>query len=196
MDASRVRRLLVTDRTLVSSSDFPEAVAAAVRACGVTMVLVRELDLPPDVQVELGRRIAARVTVPVLLSRSPALAAAAGAAGVQLGAGSPSVSDARGLLGPSAIIGVSVHEVDEGVMRWREGADYLVLGPIFATPKKRGILDPIGLVPMERISRAVTIPVVGIGGIDASNEREVLAAGASGVAAIRWFMTASTSVVA
>lgn len=154
------------------------------------MVIVREVDLPGPEQVRLTRDIAALVDVPVILARNPALAVEAGAEGVQLGWTSPAVSDARALLGPGRIIGASVHSVEEGMRQAEAGADYLMLGPIHPTPKRHGLVFPLGVEALRRLASATRVPVVAVGGMDASREAEALAAGAAGVAAIRAFMTA------
>jgi thiamine-phosphate pyrophosphorylase len=82
-------------------------------------------------------------------------------------------------------IGRSVHEAGEVVALAAEGAvDYVVFGPVFETPSKRGLLEPRGLAGLATACRA-GLPVIAIGGIDASNAGSALAAGAAGVAAIR-----------
>ncbi len=192
MDRAILSRVLVTDRTLAGQRGLVDVAAEACRRAAVTMILVRELDLPPAEQVILARRLIATVPATVIMSRRPDLAAQAGAAGVQLGQGSPALAVAREILGPAAIIGVSVHSVDEGMLRASEGADYLVLGPILATPKKAGILPPLGFGPLRELARRTHVPVVAIGGMDAAHEHEARAAGAAGVAAIRWFMQAGS----
>jgi thiamine-phosphate pyrophosphorylase len=152
------------------------------------MVVVRELDLPAAEQVRLGVETARRVAVPVLMARQPLLAIEAGLAGVQLGWGSPPARDARELLGPDRIVGASVHSVDEGRTVAEAGVDYLLLGPIYPTPKRHGLVFPLGLDAIRTLVATVRVPVVAVGGIDAAREAEVLAAGAAGIAAIRAFM--------
>jgi thiamine-phosphate pyrophosphorylase len=71
------------------------------------------------------------------------------------------------------------------------GADYVGIGPVFATASKLDAGDPIGLEEVGRLSRLCRVPSVGIGGIDATNAQSVIAAGASGVAVIRAVMSAA-----
>jgi thiamine-phosphate pyrophosphorylase len=190
MNPDLVRRVLVTDRALAPEGEFVETVAKAVSSAGITMVVLRALDLPAEDQVRHAQEVIARVPVPVVFARSPELALRAGAAGVQLGWTSPSPVEARAILGMDRVIGVSVHSVDEGLKMAEFGVDYLLLGPIFATPKRHGLMLPLGMEAVRKLSGATQTPVVAIGGIDASHEQEVRAAGGAGIAAIRAFMAA------
>lgn len=190
MDPSHLRRLLITDRALAPVSSLVDAVVRAVDRAALTMIVLRELDLAADDQVLLLKELAARVPIPVMMARSADLALRSGAAGVQLGWGSPSVVAARHILGMRFVIGASVHSVEEGLEQAEAGADYLLLGPIFPTPKRHGLVFPIGTEAVRRLTALTKTPVVAVGGIDASREREVLDAGAAGIAAIRAFMAA------
>jgi thiamine-phosphate pyrophosphorylase len=165
-------------------------VARAVERAGITMVILRELDLPDAEQVLLARELVSRLPVPVLVARKPELAAESGAAGVQLGWNSPSADEARAVLGEKHIIGASVHSVEEGVAAAKARVDYVTLGPIFPTPKPHGLVFPVGVEAIKALAQAIGIPIVAVGGITAENEDAILAAGASGVAAIRAFMAA------
>lgn len=105
-------------------------------------------------------------------------------AGVQLGHGSLPVSAARAL-NPLWWIGRSVHDLAEADAARTEGADYLVVGPVFATASHPG-RTPIGVAGLRQIvSAADELPVIAIGGITADRVREVRHSGAYGVAAIR-----------
>jgi thiamine-phosphate diphosphorylase len=105
-------------------------------------------------------------------------------AGVQLGHGSLPVTAARAI-NPLWWIGKSVHNLGEAEAARTEGADYLVVGPVFATASHPG-LAPLGLVLLQAIASAVEgLPVIAIGGITADRVREVRNSGAYGVAAIR-----------
>ena len=107
-------------------------------------------------------------------------------AGVQLGHGSLPVSAARAL-NPLWWIGKSVHDLAEAEAARTEGADYLVVGPVFATASHPGGgRAPLGLQRLQAIASAVDgLPVIAIGGISADRVREVRNSGAYGVAAIR-----------
>jgi thiamine-phosphate pyrophosphorylase len=104
--------------------------------------------------------------------------------GVHLRSHSFPVPVARRVIGPDRLLGVSVHSLSEALQAEEGGADYIVLGPIYATPSKRMYGPPLGLATLEKTVRAVRVPVVGIGGVTAERARDMRVAGAFGVAVI------------
>jgi thiamine-phosphate pyrophosphorylase len=112
------------------------------------------------------------------------VAMASGADGVHFGQDDLRVSTARQLAPPGFIIGVSVGTVGEAVQARREGADYLAISPTFSTASKDDAGPGHGLDRLREIRRAVSIPIVAIGGINRQNVRDVIAAGADGIAVI------------
>jgi thiamine-phosphate pyrophosphorylase len=112
------------------------------------------------------------------------VALAADADGAHLPAASFPVASARALLGPGRLIGRSTHAPAEVVAAARDGADYVVLGPAYATPSKARWGAPLGLEPLREAAAVTRVPIVAIGGITAERGPAVLAAGASGVAVI------------
>lgn len=112
------------------------------------------------------------------------IALASGADGVHLGQEDMSLADARPLCPKGFLIGVTVHDVPEARAAEKGGADYLGLSPIFATGSKSDAGSACGLDTLRKVKRAVSIPVVAIGGISLANAREVLGAGADGLAVI------------
>jgi thiamine-phosphate pyrophosphorylase len=144
---------------------------------GATVVQLR-VKAPTEQVVAAGRGFRALGTTFVVNDDVDA-ALELGADGVHLGQsdqGAPRAR-ARGLL-----LGRSATTYDEAVAA---DADYLGVGPIWATPSKSDAAAPLGLAELERICRAVTIPVIAIGGIDPSNAADCIRAGAAGVAVIR-----------
>jgi thiamine-phosphate diphosphorylase len=121
------------------------------------------------------------------------LALACGAAGVHLGRGDP-WPQARARLGPDLILGVSVGDAEQASAAQAAGADYLGV-TVFASATKPEAA-PRGLQGVREISAATRLPVVGIGGIDAANARQVLEAGAAGVAVISAVAAAPDPVAA
>jgi len=112
------------------------------------------------------------------------IALAAGADGVHLAANSLPVGVIRNSFPRDLIVGVSAHSVEEAVIAKRSGADFAVFGPVFESPGKGA---PTGLAVLsEACSELGQFPVIGLGGINSSNYESVLAAGASGIAAIRF----------
>jgi thiamine-phosphate pyrophosphorylase len=112
------------------------------------------------------------------------IALASGADGVHLGQEDMALADARALAPASFIIGVTVHDVNEAKEAERGGADYLGLSPIFSTGSKADAGAACGLEMIKAVKKAVSVPVVAIGGIGPSNARDVLEAGADGLAVI------------
>ena len=94
------------------------------------------------------------------------------------------VSVARRLLGPTGLIGVSTHGVDEVLDAESQGADFVVLGPVFATPSKHRYGPPIGLHVLAEAVRRASIPIFAIGGVGAQQIADLRRAGAYGVAVI------------
>ncbi len=112
------------------------------------------------------------------------VAMASGADGVHLGQSDLPVEAARDLMGESAIIGVSVHNVEEAVTAVEGGADYLGVGAIFTTPTKPDAQQALGLGAIYEVMNAVDVPVVAIGGIDRRNIQDVIRAGADSAAVV------------
>jgi thiamine-phosphate pyrophosphorylase len=112
------------------------------------------------------------------------IALACGADGVHLGQDDLRVSTARQLAPPGFIIGVSVGTVEEAAEAEREGADYVALSPTFSTGSKNDAGPGHGLDRLREIRRGVSLPVIAIGGISRRNVRDVIAAGADGIAVI------------
>lgn len=112
------------------------------------------------------------------------IALAVGADGVHLGQDDIPLSIARKILGKEKIIGITATNLKEAMEAEQEGADYLGVSPIFATPSKEDAGEPIGVEELARIRKHVNIPIVAIGGIMKDNIVQVIAAGADGVAVI------------
>ncbi|QCC50856.1 thiamine phosphate synthase [Halapricum salinum] len=180
---------LVTQQRHSKGRDTREIVRAAI-AGGVNVVQLREKDVPARERYELGldlRELTRDSGVPLIVNDRVDIAQAIDADGVHLGDEDLPVEVARDLLGEDAIVGRSVSFVEDAREAERAGADYLGVGAIYATGSKDDIDDEehaIGLDRLESICEAVSIPVVGIGGVDASNAAMVAATGADGVAVI------------
>ena len=123
--------------------------------------------------------------VPVLISSRCDVALASGAAGVNLPERDISIQDARTLLG-QRMIGRSVHSVQSAVEAERDGADFVIFGPVWAS-KTHEDARPAGVEALESVVRALRIPVIAIGGVTEKRIAECHAAGAAGYAAIRLF---------
>ena len=112
------------------------------------------------------------------------LALASRADGVHVGQGDMPVAEVRRRAGDRMIIGVSTHSPEQAVRAEAEGADYIGVGPVFATKTKKDVCPPVGLDYVEYAAREARIPWVAIGGIQAGNLPEVLSRGARLVAMV------------
>ena len=108
------------------------------------------------------------------------VALAVDADGVHLGQDDMNLSDARRLLGPEKIIGISASSLQEAILAEKEGADYIGISPVFSTTTKPDVAPPLGLEGVRQIRNTVNIPIVGIGGINIQNCRDVISSGADG----------------
>ena len=112
------------------------------------------------------------------------IAMASGADGVHLGQSDIPVEDARRMMGDDAIIGVSVHTVEQAREAIDGGADYLGVGSIFTTATKADAVQAIGLGVVFQITQELDVPVVAIGGINRGNIQDVIRAGADSAAVV------------
>lgn len=166
---------------------------------GSVFVELREKDLSGRALFDMARELVHEKTT-LLVNDRVDIALAARANGAHLPANGFTASEARGLLGASALIGASCHSYDDVLRRRDEGADFVVMGPIWATPSKARYGPPLGLGALERASAALALGktrLVAIGGIDSSaRANEARAAGAHGVAVIRAVLGAADPVQA
>jgi thiamine-phosphate pyrophosphorylase len=184
---------LVTDRPLCLGRPIRRVVEEAVRG-GATAVQLREKDCPTREFVEIARELRSLLRplgVPLLINDRADVALAAGADGLHVGQDDLSVGDARRLLGDDAIIGLSAGTPDEVAAALLLDVDYIGVGPVFATQTKATDRPPWGPEGIARIRPTVRLPLVGIGGINASNAADVIAAGADGVAVVSAVCSAS-----
>lgn len=213
--ASKPLLCYVTDRhslRVANSTDSIEALMrkiAEVAAAGVDWVQIREKDLTArelasltEKSLRIAARSFAKSSFPtrVLVNDRLDIAIAERAGGVHLGENSLSIGAAKQLIrsapptqarGESFLAGVSCHSLEAAEVAQRDGADYIFFGPIFATPSKGRFGPPQGAERLGQVCRAVSIPVLAIGGIALENVAACLSAGAAGVAAIRLFQEAA-----
>lgn len=148
------------------------------------MVQLRLKDENPRTIVEVASALLSILprAVPLVVDDRLDVALASGAAGVHLGADDLPVAAARRISPPGFVIGASVG-CDAEVAGSR-GADYVGIGPVFATGSKADAGAAIGVVEFARLAALCALPAVAIGGMDATNARAAIEAGASGVALI------------
>jgi thiamine-phosphate pyrophosphorylase len=188
------RLYLITDRHATGGRALVDVVAAALqgargRASDVA-VQVREKDLDGRALLELVRALRA-VTAPagaqLFVNDRIDVALAAGADGVHLGGNSLRPSDVR-IIAPHVRVAVSTHTPEEVALAAAARVDFVVFGPVFATPSKPDFV--VGLAQLERVI-ALGVPVLALGGIDARNAHSCTIVGAAGVACIRSVMGAT-----
>lgn len=153
---------------------------------GATFVQLREKDLDPAAFLAEGREIGAlcrEMGVPFVVDDDVDLALACGADGAHVGQSDLAAGEARKKLGPDKILGVSAQTVEQALAAERAGADYLGVGAVFPTGSKADAED-VSLDTLRAICRAVSIPVVAIGGIGAHNVEQLWGSGICGVAVI------------
>ena len=188
----------MTDRTAVKGGrgDLVERVAQAVLG-GVDLVQLREKDLPAGELLELAGSVLEAIggRAKLIVNERADVALAVGAYGVQLGEDGLPVSAARKTLGPGARIGRSVHSAPGASRAEATGADFLVVGAMFAS-RSHPAEKPAGPELMRQISRNCGLPLIGIGGITPENAPGVIEAGASGVAVITNILAASDPLAA
>lgn len=182
-----------TEATTLESPEFRqilEQVSAAV-AAGLDLIQLREKRLTARVLFELSEQSAALTrgsATRLLVNDRADVAAAAGADGVHLPTQSINAATIRRTFGKDFLIGVSTHSLAEAQVAKEDGADFVVFGPVFATPSKENYAPPTGLRNVESVAKQLTpLPVLALGGVDVTNARECLRAGASGVAGISLF---------
>jgi thiamine-phosphate pyrophosphorylase len=183
---------LVTDRKQTAGRDLVEVLRQVLDA-GVRAIQLREKDLDTIDVYRLGERL-----LPIARERGAALivndrvdvAMALGADGVHLTGKSLPPKEARALVGTDMLVGVSCHglaDIEEAVAG---RVDFVVLGPIYATPSKAPYGPPLGVGMLRQASAICPLPILAIGGINAQRVPEVVGAGADGVAVISAVLTA------
>jgi thiamine-phosphate pyrophosphorylase len=173
----------------LSRAGNPSDVASAV-AAGVRVVQYREKQGRPRDLVAEARQLRELCRhTRFLVNDRLDVALEVGADGVHLGQEDLPCPQARQILGPGKIIGVTVRTVAEALAAQAAGADYLGVSPIFATATKADAGAPTGVALLAAIRRRVSIPLIAIGGITLANAPAVIRAGADGVCAISAVVT-------
>lgn len=185
---------LVTNSDQFDSDDeFLDAVASALEG-GVDILQLREKHLSAKRVIELGRKVkqlCLQYDTTFIVNDRIDIAALIEADGVHLGQDDLDVASAREILGANAIVGISTHAPEQALKAVADGADYIGVGPVFATPTKQGRV-PVGLEYVKWTSENIDIPAFAIGGIDSENFQEVLDAGLSKIAVVRAIINATS----
>ncbi|UCD51812.1 MAG: thiamine phosphate synthase [Phycisphaerales bacterium] len=177
---------LVTDRRLAGQRDIADVVRSAIKG-GVTLVQLREKALGRAAflaEACVLKQICQAGGVPLIINDDVVVAKKTGADGVHLGQSDAPVAEARDALGPEAIIGLSIETLEQARDAAALDVDYLAASPVFATPTKTELAEPLGLIGLRAIRKLTDKPLVAIGGINLDNARAVLEAGADGLATV------------
>jgi len=175
----------VTDSTLTRQGVLADVRSAL--AAGCRLVQYREKMKSTAAMVLEAREIAKlcrQKKALFIVDDRADVALAANAGGVHIGQGDMPLALARKILGKKRIIGVTVHNAKEALLAQKGGADYVGVSPIFSTGTKSDAGAPCGVELIKEIKKKVRLPIVAIGGINESNLREVLGAGADSVAVV------------
>jgi thiamine-phosphate pyrophosphorylase len=184
---------LITDRKLFNAQcSMYLAIEAALRG-GVKFIQLREKHFPTRKLLDMAYwmlGLTKEYNAQLLINDRVDIALAVNADGVHLGQKSLPAHAVRKIAGNKLLIGVSTHSFDEAVGAEEDGADFITLGPIYQTPSKLKYGNPIGIDVLRRVKSKVSIPVLPIGGIKLDKVKEVMDAGADGVALISAILAA------
>jgi thiamine-phosphate pyrophosphorylase len=179
------RLYVITDAGLARGRSHQEVIEAAILG-GATIVQYRAKDVSTRQMVteaQVLRELTRHAGVPFIVNDRVDVALAVDADGVHIGQDDMPVALARKLIG-DRLLGVSAHSLSEAVQAVQDGADYLGVGPVFATPTKPDAAPPIGIDGLTAIRRQIAIPIVAIGGINQANAAEVIRTGVNGIAVV------------
>jgi thiamine-phosphate pyrophosphorylase len=177
---------LVTDRELSAGRPLEDIVSAAVRG-GVSVVQLREKDCSTIEYINLAWRIKdvlQSTKIPLIINDRLDVAQAVDADGVHVGQNDMPYYIARRILGPKAIIGLTVETIKQAKEAENMDADYLGVSAIFSTPTKTDTVTEWGTSGLQSLRDMSKHKLVGIGGLSRSNTAEVLKSGADGIAVV------------
>ncbi|HZC13729.1 MAG TPA: thiamine phosphate synthase [Thermoleophilaceae bacterium] len=181
----RARLYLVLESRVDGGAAEPLVEAAL--AGGVDIVQLRDKDATDEELVAAGRRLGALCAAAralLIVNDRPDLALACGADGVHVGQGDEHPDAVRHSVGDELLIGLSTHSPDQVAAAERSAADYLGVGPVYATATKPDV-EPVGLELVRQAAAHADKPFFAIGGIDSERAVEVAGAGAERIAVVR-----------
>ena len=181
IDRAIFRFIAITDNVRDGQNGLIERAKAVARG-GATCIQLRVKDVSARDLAALAADLIRSVEIPVIINDRADVALAVGAAGVHVGADDVPARVVRSIAPPGFIIGASVGTDDE--VRNAEGADYVGIGPVYATGSKKDAGRAIGVEEFSRLAAATGLPAVAIGGITPANARAAIDAGAAGIASI------------
>lgn len=189
---------LITDRHQTGGKELLYVVREALEG-GVRAIQLREKDMPSAAIYRLAtdlRFLTREFDAQLMINDRLDIALAVDADGVQIGVNSLPVAQTRRLLGTKRIIGYSAHGLAEARQAQMDGADFVTLSPVYATPSKSGYGAPCGVKKLAEAAAALEIPVIALGGISTKNISQVLSAKIEGFAVISAIISAADPRVA
>jgi thiamine-phosphate pyrophosphorylase len=188
----RLRLIVVTDPECGAGRGVVEVVRAALRG-GAPAIQLRMKDAPAREMADVARALRAETRAAgalLFINDRVDVALAVGADGAHVGQDDLPADQARALGPPGFLIGVSAETTELARQAQADGADYVGVGPVYATGSKADAGDAVGTERMAEVAAAVRIPVVGIGGITVPNAPPIFEAGGAGIAVISAVMRA------
>jgi thiamine-phosphate pyrophosphorylase len=175
----------VTDRTWLRDRSLADVVEEAIKA-GITFLQLREKDLNYASFLQLAREIrniTDKYKIPYVINDNIEVAMACGADGVHVGQSDMDAKDVRRIIGQDKILGVSAQTVEQAVLAEKNGADYIGVGTVFPTSTKLDA-EGVSFETLKEICKAVSIPVVAIGGINKDNAMKLAGSSIDGIAVV------------
>ena len=176
----------VTDRAWLKEDETLVSVCKEVLENGATFLQIREKDLDAalfEQEASALKKLCADYRVPFVVNDSVEIAMSNDADGVHVGQSDIKGRDIRSMIGEDKILGISASTVEEAIAAEQAGADYIGVGSVFATSTKKNARN-LSVAQLREISASVSIPVVAIGGISASNIAELSGSSVDGVAVV------------
>lgn len=189
---------LVTDRSLALSRPLVQVVEDAIRG-GVTMVQLREKNCSSKEfyeQALLLKNCLKPHNIPLIINDRLDIALACDADGLHIGQDDIPYSIARRILGENKIIGLSVENIEDTIEANKLDVDYIGISPVFGTPTKTDTAQALGLDGVRKITQISNHPSVGIGGINNTNTKDIINAGADGISVVSAIMSAKNPELA
>lgn len=180
------RLCLIADTESVGDRNLVSIVYQAVTA-GVNLVQLRAKNLNSSEFFHLAFEVSQLLSpldITLIINDRADIALACEADGVHLGKDDLPLIEARRVLGENKIIGISANTLEDAMVAQAKGADYLGVGPIYPTSSKVDAGPALGIEWLASIRKSIDIPILAVGGINAPNAHECIAAGASGIAVI------------
>lgn len=199
MQPLKTKLYLITDRKLLTpdleNSKLEKSLENLLEFClkasesGIDIIQIREKDLSAKDLSDFVSRLTSKVkTTQVLVNDRLDIALSCGASGVHLPSNSFPVKDVRKFVGENFLISVSAHSIQEAKEAEEQGANLILLSPIFDTPSKKAYGKPLGVEMLKQVTTLINTPIIALGGINKENAHLALESGAKGLAAIRLFI--------